>query len=289
MKNKVLITLSYLYLYIPICLFLFGWVKPLIAVPIILISAYCLFSNIKFFPDIQFNIFENRKKLFIILGIIFIWVFLSGIGGFVWQNRWDHMFRNAIFKDLFSYGWPVVNYDGSTPVNLCYYIGFWLPSAFVAKLFNSITVGYIFQFLWGLLGVILAFGLISVWLKKVSYKTLLIFIFFSGLDIIAFIFLSFRHYIEGVPHIEFQTILFNSSSNTTLLFWLYNQIIPFWIGFMLLLLQKNKKYLFFTYSLLILFAPFPALALVPVIIFWELRDIKQTQILCNKLHRLFGE
>lgn len=134
-------------------------------------------------------------------------------------------------------------------------------------------VGYIGQFIWGSVGVILSFFLISEWLKKVSYLTILIFIFFSGLDII----IVFSIYKAGLREM-FEAIIngeeidgllwfFKSLSNTNSLFWVYNQIIPFWIGFMLIILQKNSKYIFFTFGLLFFTSPFPFMGMIPLVLF----------------------
>jgi hypothetical protein len=166
---------------------LLGWVKPVISIPLILISLYCLISCFKDSAETLSGIFD-RKKLIIIICILLIWVILSGIGGFVWQNGWDHKFRNAIFKDLFYYKWPVVNHEEGA--NLCYYFGYWLPSAWIAKLFNSLSIGYLFQLIWGFSGVLLSFLLITQWLQKLSYKTLILLILFSGLDFILLLILQ---------------------------------------------------------------------------------------------------
>lgn len=71
----------------------------------------------------------------------------------------------------------------------------------------------------------------------------------------------------GGQHIELITTYFNSSSNTTLMFWLYNQIIPLWVGMSLMLMQKNSKSVVFIFALLLLYSPFPAVALIPVVIY----------------------
>ena len=71
----------------------------------------------------------------------------------------------------------------------------------------------------------------------------------------------------GGQHIELITTYFNSSSNTTLMFWLYNQIIPLWVGMSLMLTQKNSKSVVFIFALLLLYSPFPAVALIPVVIY----------------------
>lgn len=51
------------------------------------------------------------------------------------------------------------------------------------------------------------------------------------------------------------------------MFWLYNQIIPLWVGMSLMLMQKNSKSVVFIFALLLLYSPFPAVALVPVVIY----------------------
>ena len=267
LKKNILTTLAYLYLLLPLCIFLLGWVKSWISIPIILLACYCFYGSISNFPKIQINVFATPKKSFVILIIICTWVLLSGIGGFVWQN-WDHIWRNAVFRDLYNYSFPVIDYIGSNPVNLCYYFGFWLPAALVAKVFGNITVGWIFLYIWSCAGVILAFLLISEWIKKLSYKTLLILILFSGIDIV-FHLSTFFH--RPYSHIELN-YGFQCSSNTTLLFWVFNQTIPFWVGMMLLLLQTGKKYLLFTFSLLLIYSTFPTIALVPAIIYLELKE-----------------
>lgn len=279
-KNKLVYTLSYLYLFIPICIFLLAWIKPLISIPLVLFLSYYVFRSIGNMPKLSIKLSGNKTKIIIISIIILLWTWLSGIGGFAWQNIWDPVFRNALFMDLVKYNWPVINTEGESPLLLAYYFGFWLPAALVGKLFNSLEVGYMFQLIWGTLGVFLAFSLISEKIKKVSIWALVIFILFSGLDIIIYI-LNVRcdvyvviNYLRALEHLELMSLYFNASSTTTLLFWLYNQAIPFWIGFMLILLQPNRKYLVFTYSLLFLQCPFPCVALIPLIIYMEFKDYK---------------
>lgn len=277
-RHKILITASYLYLLLPLLLFVAAWVALLIAIPLILMIFYSFYALIKNSPLEDLNYRIKRKKVLIIVGVIIAWVVLSGIGGFVWQNRYDHMFRNAIFNDLFFSNWPVVSGKELGPLTLCYYIGYWLPSALVAKIGGNINLGYIFQLIWGVIGVVIAFFLISLWLKTISYKALFVFVFFSGLDILICVWLFPMHHTMSVlslySHIELLLLYFNASSNTTLLFWVYNQSIPFWVGFFLLINLKGKESLFITYSLLFLYCPFPAVGLFPCVIYWMFKDFK---------------
>ena len=59
------------------------------------------------------------------------WCFFAGIGYFYYQS-FDYHFRNAVFRDLISYDWPVFYDKADTP--LVYYMGFWLVPAALAKL-----------------------------------------------------------------------------------------------------------------------------------------------------------
>jgi len=273
-KGKYIPIFAYAYLCIPVLQFLLGWVRPILSIPIALAIVYSLIRCIQKITPVQAGLFSNKNKLVIMIVILAVWVISSGIGGLVWQNRWDHMYRNAIFRDLVAYDWPVVNLAGGAPRGLCYYIGFWLPSAAIGKLFGF-QAGYLFQIVWALIGVVLAFLLICDYLGGVNYKTLLLFLFFSGLDIIPFVLYNIHfgnageiltRLLQG-EHLELQLFQFNSSSNMTLLYWLYNQTIPFWVGFMLVLREKRSASLVFTYALLLLFAPFPTLAMLPLVIY----------------------
>ena len=274
MKNKRLIAAAYLYLLLPVFLFLFGWLRLYYAMPLALLLAYGLYGALRTAVPYQLLEKAGRKKLLLVFSAVLFWVALSGLGGLAWQNRWDHMFRNALFQDLVAYAWPVKNMEWAQPRTLTYYIGFWLPGAVVGKLFG-LQAGYLFQFIYGAAGVLLALFLLFERLGKVSFAATLFFFFFSGLDIIPYLQNAvlrgdtlatvLRNLALG-RHMELSIHTFNSSSNSTLLFWLYNQIIPFWVGFLLLWRLKKNSALLFTFSLLLLFAPFPALAMVPVLI-----------------------
>jgi hypothetical protein len=73
----------------------------------------------------------------------FLWVALSGIGGFGLQN-WDFNFRNAVLHDLVDYSWPVVYPQGRI---LLYYFTYWLPAALAGKIFGWFGAN-IFLFVW---------------------------------------------------------------------------------------------------------------------------------------------
>ena len=273
--------LSILYLLIPVLIFVLGWLKPVIAIPtaILLVGTWLAFvknMTTKPMPQLQW------KKTLPAVALVVVWVLWAGTGGVIWQNPWDHKFRNAIFMDLVNRSWPVMQ-DGNA---LCYYIGFWMPASLVGKVLGM-EAGYIFQILWAGTGVMLTVFLLWKYLGVQKIRTVLLLLFYSGLDVLLFLAISvlkkrgaseILQLLYHGTHIELLTTYFCSSSNTTLLFWLYNQIVPFWVGFMLILNQRKNKGIFFVYALMIFFCPFPCVALIPAVLYMFVKE----QILCNQ-------
>ena len=184
-KGKWIYILGYFYLFISVAIFLIGNVKLWISIPLIVAIFIGVLKGIKNAPKMEVKLFHGNKKFWIILLIIILWVAFSGIGGFIWQNRYDHMFRNAIFMDLVNFDWPVIQDSNA----LCYYLGYWLPAAIFGKLFG-LEAGYMFQLIWAMIGVTITFGLICQFLNKVKISNIFIFIFFSGIDIILYLIFS---------------------------------------------------------------------------------------------------
>ena len=273
-KTKWIPMLSLVYLAIPVLLFLSFWIKPLFSVPLIALILYSLFRTYQSANPFHLEQTSTKGKIVWILAILFVWVLLSGIGGFVWQNRWDHMFRNALFQDLVKYDWPVIDTSLEPTRILCYNLGFWLPSALIGKAFGM-QAGYVFQLIWAFGGVALTFALLCERLGKVSMTALILFLVFSGLDIVLF-FLGKIHshelstalgeLLKGT-HLELKLYQFSSASNTTLLFWVYNQIIPFWVAFLLLLRETSNRSRLFVFMLMLLYSPFPAVGTLPLLIY----------------------
>lgn len=258
-----------LYLGIPILIFIIGWCKILIA---IILSSLLIYGIYSFFKQ-NFKLVKLNKKViinFIVIVLIsFVWVYLSGIGGLNYQN-FDHQYRNSIFNLLISESWPVIlppsgAYD--FPIGLCYYIAIFLPAALFGKSFG-LAAGYIFLYLWCSIGVLLTLLYLTKITKLNKYIVIILFIFFSGLDIL-------NASIHGnnivdllyfSKHLEWSTA-FQFSSNTTQLFWVYNQAIPTWLLTLLIINQKDNKYLGFIYSFSLLYCTLPAISLSIIVIY----------------------
>lgn len=182
--------------------------------------------------------------------IAFIWCFCSGIGGYFYQageyaDAQDFSARNAVLRDLINYDWPI-NY-GTNNRTMNYYFGFWLPPALLTKAFRPFfnaeqlfTLGLNLQMIYAWIGVTLFLLLIITYIKPQNKKQvalcLLLPVLFSGMDVIPVYtnINSLHQHIDGWNKLQY-------SSNTTQLFWVFNQTIITWVCFLLFLNEKTFK------------------------------------------------
>ncbi len=229
----------------------------------------------KFLTISSYNVHDTIYMVVCVLTSLF-WSYLSGTGKNVFQNE-DYMGRNPIFRDLCNYAWPVIYHMSDEPdyvqalcsanqtVAFDYYFSWWLPVAGISKLFHlSEQTGNILLWLWTFLGVLLVMLLITQLIGKRTYIIPAVLIFFSGLDYVAYSFLNGTF--PFTEHIEWWAKYFQYSSNTTLLFWVFNQTLPIWIVMALFLQLKSTKYAAGLISVLFAYSPWATIAAVPYLI-----------------------
>lgn len=272
--DKICHILAVCYIALPFLIFVIGWLRWYISVPVVVLVAFAVFQFLHFNNVVHCNGL-CKKNLPLILGIIaivFFWVYLSGIGGFVYQNT-DHGARNAIFRVLVSEQWPVnIEMADGTSRSLIYYIGFWLPASVVGKIWG-IQAGFCFQALWAVLGICLVLYYIFTIYKKVSIGPLLLLVFFSGLDCVG-------GYLAGnvykfYEHLEWWANPYQYSSMTTQLFWVFNQALPIWLIIMLMYVQKQNRYIVLILSLAMLPSTIPFVGAIPFAIYFMVKNIWQ--------------
>lgn len=272
MNKKTLNNLTYLYICIPIIIFLLGWCKLYISVPITLLIIFSFITRIEKYKQID-NLVKftknHKKEIVITIAIAIIYVFISGIGGYVYQNP-DHIYRNSIFKELIDNKWPIYHtpqgvFDFDTI--FVYYFALWLPAALIGKIFN-LSLAYFALFIWCVLGVLLTFSYLKKYYKGKYYIPILLFIVFSGLDIIErFIYgNNFFEMLTSINHLEWIGS-FQMSSFTTQLFWVYNQAIPAWLITMFILNEKDNRYIGVIMAMSLLFCTLPAIGLIFLFIY----------------------
>ena len=268
MQYKIIRKLAYIYISLPLLVFSMMWLNTystLFFTSCLLISFYCTIKQ----TDCSNSFKISPKTFYWILLIAFIWVFLSGIGGWWYQSE-DFSARNAIYRDLINYSWPVYYPEQNFTLN--YYFGFWLIPALITKLIvyffapdNYYFIGMQILMIWTFLGVALFLLLVINAIKpQNNYKlalTIIIPIIFSGLDIIGACYLGDYHH----EHIDWWTRV-QYSSLTTLLFWVFNQTIIPWIATLLLFTEKSPRNFGIIFITTLFSAPLPAVGLAILMI-----------------------
>lgn len=152
-KLDLLSVSTYLYLYIPIVLFLIFWIKPYLSIPTLVLLGVVLYKSFDLKRknnglEVSFIFFLSMLLLFI---LILIWCIYSGQGGFNTQY-YDWQKHNVILNDLIKIKWPVrYNMAGKQGV-LSYYIGFYLVPALVGKA-TSFNIAQDAMLFWSALGI----------------------------------------------------------------------------------------------------------------------------------------
>lgn len=272
--HRAVVRMTYIYLALPMIIFLLGWCRPLVGIPL---AGVCIWSLVlclrkrENYIDLDWKLSQADKwKLVVIVSVIFVWVALSGIGGYVWQNS-DHAWRNKILYILVEDKWP----STSGKRGLTYYIGSWLPAALIGKMMD-VDQAYTALFLWVLFGVFLVYALICIWRRKIVFWPLAILIFFGGLDIIgSCIFTEDTVRIFGSDHLEWwvprQLCELQYTSNTTQLFWVFNQSIPAWLAILLLFMDEPPRNMIWVSSLIAITSTLPFIGMVPILIYYMLQ------------------
>jgi len=101
--------IGYAYLMLPFFMFCVSWLNNLSALAfgsITLLSFWFCIRNIKGQDEINQILLDNKGKLIPMFLILVFLIFYSGIGSYTFQNN-DHLYRNAMFRDLVKYEWPV--------------------------------------------------------------------------------------------------------------------------------------------------------------------------------------
>lgn len=285
MSRRVLYTVSMLYLWLPLAIFLVGWTYWWVAVlPLI----FGLWVSVWPFRHLKGRVrFASAGREILIAALVLFWVASAGIGGLMWQDPPDHIFRNAVFNDLVSNPWPVIT--GGQMLN--YYFGFWLPPAVVAKLFHSIESGYICQLFYASLGVWLGLRMMYESIGRVTLPTLLVLFLFSGFDALGVVIYS-----NFFPDMHF-TITRSlwgyspagfTAPNIALMGFIFNQYIPAFLATMMILSRPCKGYAPAVLALMAISTPIAAFSLLPLVIWRLYREVSERRGISARLSVLFS-
>lgn len=275
--DRLIVAIAIACVVLPVMIFLLGWTKPYIAaLGIVLLLYFAVKTWMGTTLSNDISICNHKGFWTLSLCVIAVWVLFSGIGGFSYQTS-DYTTRNPMFRDLFSYGWPIY-YDlskesalvqdvmghASSATNV-YYFAWWLPVAAFIKLTHcSELLGNTMLYLWAVLCMFLVFYLLVQVMQRYSYLILALLVLFSGMDFVGW-------YIENVSlpntaHLEWWCHYMQYSSNTTQLYWVFNQAIPTWLIVALFLVIKKPTLRIALSSLVFAFSPFATFGMIPIVL-----------------------
>ena len=244
---------AFVLLALPSAVFALGFLKWWIALPVVALLAAALYFALWRKKREQEPLCEEPTlklpigQMLALLGIVMLWCFLSGLGNLYYQTG-DWGARNAIFRDLVRFDWPVIY--ASKNAALVYYIGFWLPPALIGKLFftlgcaleTAFAIGNIALLLWSAAHVYIVLLLLMLFLradtKRRFFAVVLIFIGFSGMDIIGSLLPKLTLGMEVHAHLEWWT-KYQFSSMASCLGWVFNQAVPAWLTVACFLHEKR--------------------------------------------------
>ncbi len=273
-RSRTLTALTLGYLALPVALFLCGWLKIWLGIPVAALLALAVVWHVRGEDAGDAVELGRWPAALAMLAALALWVFLSGQGGYFYQS-YDHHWRNAIFHDLIDQPWPV-RYE-QTGAALVYYLVYWLPAAAVGKAFGWAAANAAL-YLWSLLGVGLCALLL---LRELQARTLgerLLIVaalaLFSGLDVLGMAMQQMSTGRANWQHLEWWAGYYQFSSNSTQLFWVYNQTVAPWLATVLLLRQRRAGGMALLCALTLPYAPMPFVGLLPLALAQVVRALR---------------
>lgn len=284
-KKKLIICLL-LYIYIPICIFLFGWTKCWISISCFLVISFCFVSFIKNTEEKNEDVYISKKVFLFSLLFLFVIGYFAGWGRFVDQAS-DWAKHNAIMYDLTNRKWPVYYCNNVEKSMLTYYIGQYMFPALIGKIFCSTRVTEIANYIYAEIGLVLVYiYLISILKIKENYKqiiALFVLVFFCLPFPLAKIISEFFY--PGLAASSNQWYIYTNdlkiqySANYIMLRWVYCQTIVIWASMLLLLDNKDKiNYYIFLLLPSLFFGILPFVGIVYYAIGYAVFSIFKTDI-----------
>ena len=238
------------YIYIPIVLFLFTWMRLWAALPCTIVWACCAYRmHLKERAFAGDQVFCVDPLIMIISILFFLWIgYFAGWGRWV-DQPYDWYKHNAVLSDMVSRSWPVYYRSESGEHSmLAYYVAQYMVPALIGKMMHSFRIGEIMVFVWNEIGLLLVFLNVINFMKTRHYlKQLLIMIMLPFFQVplwLAEMFLQLKTglFPDGTGQwFGIMTVLpLQYSSNYTLLRWVFPQTLVIWLIVLLFLQHRNK-------------------------------------------------
>lgn len=269
-KLSTLMTFSYLYLLLPYLIFIITYTKYQISIPVSILLLIILFLIIRDAIKNYNSYYSVSMFSLIIISIMIIAIIIiSGIGEVFPQNIDMRLGRNAFFRDLVNFSWPIIYPESG--FGFVYYFAHWVIPSIFGKIFGF-TVAKIALVIWTYIGTILSFLLIINFLKIEKnfaiFTALIIFILYSGI----------YPYAGGI-RIDYTSIIDQMS-------YIFNQSIGIWIMCILFLHQRNSSNFAFLGLIVVFYSPYAILGIIPFMIVKVIIDIKNNHF--KELKNIFS-
>lgn len=272
------------YILLPLPIFLLGWLKLWVALPLVACLLYAARSLFKSAASAQTSPGLTRWQLSSAVLIAVVWTLLGGTGHFFFTNG-DWHIRDAVLHDLVTSPWPV-GYgalDGHATV-LRTAIGFFMPAALFGKL-TGLLAAHLAMMCWTALGATLFLLQVSTLLparRAIVIIGLLVVVLFSGMDMLGGLLnggMRFLKYWNIANHLEWWAVSYQYSSITTQLFWVPNHALAAWLTMGLLCRHPQRSGIDVLLPIILvgsmLWSPLSAVGLVPFIALKVVANLRQ--------------
>lgn len=164
------------YMYLPMMIFLWGWTRAAVSVPVTVLTFAALYYCFKRITQNETEEFFFSKWELLLFFALAFGFFIFGGGGDLFYQDFDWNKHHAILYDLVRFKWPVVY---QKDVLLTYYLGQYIVPALIGKICGQSNVAALWAMTaWNALGLTIAYVLVCQYLKVKSVwkKTAVFFI-----------------------------------------------------------------------------------------------------------------
>jgi MFS family permease len=269
-----------IYLLIPSVLFLLTWVHLRIGIPCVLFLIFYLWKTHQSTFEENTEIRISSSLIWMCLGLSILINFLLGIGEFRPQT-YDFQANNYKYYDLITHDLPV--YYAQQKTYLCYYTGYYLPTALLAKVFGIESARY-FSFIWSVLGLWIILLWIASFQQKKPLFLILFVILFPNAWVVIKVMMEFKLFQEYLQPYYFQINHFKLINETLIknYAWATQHTIPACLGACVLINIFKEKDTFkdLKYALILLlstmfWSPLTAIGLFPFVGFLFLKNAQK--------------
>lgn len=258
---------SLLYLYVPLVIFAWGWLKPGLAAAL---TALLVGTAWRLCREVGARDEVSRRVVIWSLVLAIGWTLCAGVGGIGHQSS-DWTKHEAVLKALVANEWPVM-IDGEVEGvsgrrhALVLYLGYYLPAATVGKALGWQAANFAL-FGWTAGGVLL----VLLWVERLIAAgpwAAVVFIFAGGLDVVACLLLH-GNLFELPEHVEWWSGIWLYPSNSNLLFWVPHQALGAWLATAMLLdgylSSRSSQTAFLEFTGAAFHSPFAVVGMVPLL------------------------